>query len=632
MPRSSLFEDAPDDLADAMVKLDRRMKELEQTFNDPTIPIGSIPTIFPDGITIGVTPVNEDVLEVTSLTISTDVFLNDVMAFFVWPDPGDSAVDFEVEYAVKTGPGLYEDPNILRTAGTEVQASGLRFNTTYGARIWSLNRIGRRSDPYPAVGFQDFTTGIDTTIPAVLTGLVASRGATTIVLKVNEATDVDVADGKGLYEYQIDTVNTFVSAALKSKKDSSFIVAFNDITAPLAWYARARAIDEFGNEGPWTAAVGPTTAGGVIDAMVVADLSAAKIVVGVMSGDRIDVNTLSAATIKTSSLTTADITLTGGSLKAGTPPTTGLLINSQGLRLYSGGVLKVTLDVAGTASFSGNISSSSLTSTTISGGSITSASLISNTISGGTISSVTLSSNTITSNTLSSNTISGGSITSTSISSTTITGGTITSASLSSGSISSASIIGGTIFSTSISSSTYTNGDLRLVSNQIENASNTNTRISWASSSQISIQAFGGIQLTGGVSFSSPIASALFLGVFFTTPFVAANAVINTGNGEVGVSSSTRRIKKDIDDLATRHDSSSIFKLTPKVWRSRQPRDDPNRWGLGFIAEEVHDIDPILAGHDLEGLPSSIDWPAMTAMMFSELKKLRLEVDQLKNN
>lgn len=346
-----------DDVGSALERLDTRLTEVEDTVSDPTTPVGAAPTAFPaSGFTIGTTPVNEDVLEVTALTLTTESFLGDNVINISWPDPGDNAVEFEVEVArYDADLDVYTDPRIMRTFGTGAQMGGFRAQTIYGVRIWSLNTLGRRSDPYPPTGFQDITTDIDTTIPSQATGVVISRGATTVVVQVDEATDVDVAEGHGLYEYQIDTVDTLDSGDLHTKKDSAFITAFASIIGEDAWYARVRYIDEYGNEGAWSTVAGPTTAGGVIDSMVVAGLSAAKITVGVMSGDRIDANTASIGILKTSSLISADITLAGGSLKAGTPPTTGLLINSQGLRLYSGGVATVILDVSGTASFSGNI-------------------------------------------------------------------------------------------------------------------------------------------------------------------------------------------------------------------------------------------------------------------------------------
>ncbi len=118
-----------------------------------------------------------------------------------------------------------------------------------------------------------------------------------------------------------------------------------------------------------------------VDNAKIADLDAAKITAGTISAARIAANSIDVDKLTTSTLTSKTITLgSGGTLKIGTPPTTGIFINDQGIRLYSGGVVKVALDVAGTASFEGNISASTITSSTL-----TSATINSGTITGTTV-------------------------------------------------------------------------------------------------------------------------------------------------------------------------------------------------------------------------------------------------------
>lgn len=102
-----------------------------------------------------------------------------------------------------------------------------------------------------------------------------------------------------------------------------------------------------------------------VDDAKIASLSADKITVGTLSADRIAANSLDVNKLTTSTLTSKTITIgSGGVLKIGNAPTTGILINDQGIRLYSGGTAKVVLDVAGTATFEGNISASTITSST----------------------------------------------------------------------------------------------------------------------------------------------------------------------------------------------------------------------------------------------------------------------------
>ncbi len=255
-------------------------------------------------------------------------------------------------------------------------------------------------------GLSGVTTGLDSTIPPAPTGVVFGRGATTVIVKFNKLNDIpgdplyapDVANGHGVYEIQVDTANTFATGNFRSMTSTATVVAFNDvITASPSWYVRVRAIDSSGNPSAWSAVTGPTSpAGGVNDSMIVADLSAAKIQFGVMDGDRIDVNTLKAETLETSTLTSADITLNGGSFRAApgafNPGVSGvgLLMNSQGIRLYNGATATIVLDAAtGNGFFNGNITSTA-------------------TITGGTIASGTFSSGSITGTTITGTTITGG--------------------------------------------------------------------------------------------------------------------------------------------------------------------------------------------------------------------------------
>lgn len=118
-----------------------------------------------------------------------------------------------------------------------------------------------------------------------------------------------------------------------------------------------------------------------VDDAKIANLDAAKITAGTINADRIAANSLDVNKLTTSTLTSKTITLgAGGTLKIGNAPTTGILINDQGIRLYSGSSVKVALDVAGTATFEGNISASTITSSTI-----TSVTINSGTITGTTV-------------------------------------------------------------------------------------------------------------------------------------------------------------------------------------------------------------------------------------------------------
>lgn len=379
----------PVDEAKILDNLDLRVSKLEQLVTGSMQ--GRLTYVedgnFPDGVIIDGDPIDltppEDVENVTATPGS---FFENIFVDVEWDESasGPDAVSFDVDIAERTTGPVYTILNVFNTGGTNIRINNLKPNFDYGVRVVPVNALGVRAAP-PA--WVDFTTGADATVPPAPGGVSVHRGATTVIVKftgLTEAEAPDVAWGHGTYEVEIDTLNTFNGANYQKQITTATIVAFNDIILELPnWYARVRAIDSSGNASAWSATAGPLAeAGGVVDQMVVADLSAAKIQFGTMSGDRIAVNTLDAGRIKTSSLTSADITLAGGSFRAGSPPTDGLLINSQGLRLYNGGVATVILDAAtGNATFNGSITSgSTIAGSAISGGTITGTSIIGSSI------------------------------------------------------------------------------------------------------------------------------------------------------------------------------------------------------------------------------------------------------------
>ena len=351
----------PSDWGDMLNDLFRRVAGLEQSITNPavvhqnkfeTITIGS----GGDAITI-VAPQAPP----TALVPVVGAFYDVIYLDLSWTAPADgAAVEYEVEVAKKVG-SSYELKQTRRTISTSVRVSNLEPETTYGVRVHAINRIGRYSTPLPAIGYTDITTGKDSTTPPQIANVTLVRGATSAVVKFDPSTAPDVANAHGLYMVQLSTSNTFTTVD-RQVTTTAWVVAFNDLIVENTYYARVAAIDASGNQGPWSDVTSGVLAGGVNDSMVIADLSAAKIQFGEMHGDRIAANTLDADRIRTSSITAADITLAGGQFMAGSPPATGMVINSQGLRLYAGGSVTVALDAAtGTGTFSGTISGSTIT-------------------------------------------------------------------------------------------------------------------------------------------------------------------------------------------------------------------------------------------------------------------------------
>lgn len=361
------------DLKEIMESFSRRLYNVEQRVTSSGI-MGT-PAIYDEividngidpPVVIGATPP----AEATDVVVDTGTFYESIFADVEWEEGlvGSDSTLFEVQLFERSAGPSYTFVNIFQTAGLSYRIENLKPNQDYSVKVVSISALGVRG---PATPYANFTTGADTTLPPKPDAPTVARGATTIVVKYTPLTPAqaaDVANSHGMYEVEADTVVTFDSGNKRSAIGNDQIIAFNDITTPLTYYARVRAIDSSGNAGPWSDPSTSLVAGGVIDAMIVADLNAAKITAGFLDASRIQAGTIAADKLTTGTLSAGTITLSGtGTIQiGGGAPFTGLLLNAAGLRLYSAGVEKVTLDAAsGAGTFKGTVDSSTITGSTI---------------------------------------------------------------------------------------------------------------------------------------------------------------------------------------------------------------------------------------------------------------------------
>lgn len=98
----------------------------------------------------------------------------------------------------------------------------------------------------------------------------------------------------------------------------------------------------------------------------------------------------------------------------------------------------------------------------------------------------------------------------------------------------------------------------------------------------------------------------------------------NPTSKEVGYDSSSRRYKKDIEDLEV--DTSVLHNFSPKSFKFIDHGEEA-KTNYGFIAEELEELNPILVGYDGEGFPQGINWNTITMFSIGEVQKLRKELD-----
>ena len=99
------------------------------------------------------------------------------------------------------------------------------------------------------------TTSAVNIAPSAPVGVAFSGGLQTATVTWTENTELDVANGAGMYEVQIDTANTFSTANLKTIKTASTITSFVNLISNTTYYTRLRAIDSLGLAGAYSAIV-----------------------------------------------------------------------------------------------------------------------------------------------------------------------------------------------------------------------------------------------------------------------------------------------------------------------------------------------------------------------------------------
>jgi len=366
------------DTGDAVQNLANRVSELEQTMTDPDIMTGPQTDEFPGGIVIGGVPVTDDPpTPPSAIVASPSTHFDDIVADVSWtPAVGTTAVEYQVELAWWNG-SAYVASQLLRTGGNQVRIVGLRPDSTYGVRVYAVSAIGIVSTPYPAVGFQDFTTAHDATTPALLGGLVVTPGVRSIVAVWNEATEVDVSHGTGQYELTIAT-NAGFTTGVRSKFFGGNIGGFTDLSPQTQYWVKVRSIDATGNPGPYTAGASTTTAAVItddmapntIDAAIIYDATILEAKIGNGQITNAKIVSLVVDKVTAGNIASKDfVLLAGGQIKSASL-SPGIVLNSQGLSLYdSSAVRTVFLDaLTGNGTFTGTISGSIISGSTITGG------------------------------------------------------------------------------------------------------------------------------------------------------------------------------------------------------------------------------------------------------------------------
>jgi hypothetical protein len=122
----------------------------------------------------------------------------------------------------------------------------------------------------------------------------------------------------------------------------------------------------------------------------------------------------------------------------------------------------------------------------------------------------------------------------------------------------------------------------------------------------------------------SPNQSALFVAGISGVNVSGVNVMVNSA-GQLGVTSSSRRYKEDIQPLG--ETSARLYGLRPVQFRYIQPDEHgqkPVQYGL--IAEEVAAIFPELVVYNDKGQPETVRYQELTPVLVNEVQQLHEQI------
>jgi hypothetical protein len=136
-----------------------------------------------------------------------------------------------------------------------------------------------------------------------------------------------------------------------------------------------------------------------------------------------------------------------------------------------------------------------------------------------------------------------------------------------------------------------------------------------------------------GNNYDAPQTQTFIEGIANSNYTGSGNAVYVTGDGELFITTSSRRYKEDIQDMGKA--SSGLMKLRPVTFYYKPQYTHGKRTlQYGLIAEEVAKVYPNLVQYDKNGKPQTVYYHLINAMLLNEVQKqhrqLQAETKELK--
>ena len=78
-------------------------------------------------------------------------------------------------------------------------------------------------------------------------------------------------------------------------------------------------------------------------------------------------------------------------------------------------------------------------------------------------------------------------------------------------------------------------------------------------------------------------------------------------------------------------DTTKIFDLRTISYENNELTATDGLTSFGLLAEDVAEKIPMLATYNEEGLPEGVQYKMLAVLLLEEMKKMKLEIDELKN-
>ena len=103
-------------------------------------------------------------------------------------------------------------------------------------------------------------------------------------------------------------------------------------------------------------------------------------------------------------------------------------------------------------------------------------------------------------------------------------------------------------------------------------------------------------------------------------------AVYANSDGKLGTVTSSRRYKEEIADMEA--ESDVLLRLRPVSFYYRSELDDTHLRQYGLVAEEVAEVAPQLVAYDRDGMPQTVRYHFVNAMLLNEVQRQRRELEE----